>query len=179
MLIDPFKLPPQNTFFWIKIKRLWAKTKVQESAGTIVYFKNKKLIPLFLLIQRGDPYNDWVFPKGVIEEEENPKQTALLETFEETGLKVKIIKQLTSNFYQFYWDLTNNKFNKTVHYFLAESSSQKTSFDHMPRGDEESKTFKQIKWFNLEEAVNIVKHIQEKELLKEASKDLLKILIKY
>ncbi len=54
------------------------------SAGGVLLKDNE-----VLLIK--NPSDVWTFPKGNIEEGENPEETAIREVFEETGVKGKII----------------------------------------------------------------------------------------
>lgn len=167
MFLDPFRLPSQKVSLYTKIRRFVAKHKKDESAGAIVYFKQKSRI-LFLLIKRGGFYSDWIFPKGGIEKGESKKATTLREIEEETNLSVKIQTKLQPTSYSFYWDPENKKITKTVYWFLAESKSKNASFAKNPEG--ESEDFEQIKWVDLETAIKLVKHQSEKDLLKEAGK---------
>lgn len=64
-----------------------------------------------LLIRDRQGY--WCFPKGHVDEGENLKQTALREVEEETGIRGKIVGELSPTYY------TNNKgVAREVHWFL-------------------------------------------------------------
>jgi 8-oxo-dGTP pyrophosphatase MutT (NUDIX family) len=146
----------------------------EESAGTVVFYRDGDgSLVLFLLIQRGEPFNDWVFPKGHIEDGEDIESAALRETREETGLDVVILRKIRSYSYSFYWDPANERSTKTVHYFLARSdSNQPTSTNHGgPKS--EAAAFKQIRFVGTEEAVHLVKHQIEKDMLREAEKTIM------
>jgi 8-oxo-dGTP pyrophosphatase MutT (NUDIX family) len=158
---DPFVLPYKNIPWYRKPKRYLYRQVLQESAGTVVVYKNKTL-----LIHRGGMWNDWTFPKGVIENG-SPKENALRETYEEVGLKVNIIKKLLPNKYAFYVDDEHKKINKTVYYFLAISPTNKVTFDKNPDKDE-SDSFIEYTWVGFSKAINLVKHQIEKDMLNKA-----------
>jgi len=166
LLFSPFKYQPKNVPLVTKFKRFWARKIIQESAGTIVFFRKNKQ-PLFLLLHRLPPLSDWTFPKGVIEDGETKKQAALRETWEEAGIKVKIAKELSPNFYIFYWDLKNEKAYKTVYYFLAESKAKITDFTQNPDKDEHAQFDKAI-WVKIDEAKKLVSHDKERLILDQA-----------
>jgi 8-oxo-dGTP pyrophosphatase MutT (NUDIX family) len=154
--------------FLTRIKRLWAKRIFEQAAGTIVFYKiNDDDQPKFLLIERGEPFNDWVFPKGKIKKKENRREAAVRETLEETGLKVKIVNTLSPEIYTYYWDPKNEKSTKKVHYFLAKTNTQTIPKDFHPEGYE-GETFKSISFFDIQMAKNMVKHDIQRKLLEEA-----------
>ncbi len=67
---------------------------VEKVYGIIIVFKDKNENK-FLLLQNVDKNNkgSWSFPKGHVEDGESPKETALRELKEETGInKVKFIE---------------------------------------------------------------------------------------
>jgi len=157
-----------------KIRRLWAKKLLEVSAGTIVFYYPKGASePEFLLIERGFPFNDWVFPKGKVEAGEEIRQTALRETMEETGLDVEIVDEISSYSYTYFWDPTNEKATKTVHYFLARSDQNTSNIDHQSDMGHEASSFKQIKFFVADEAANLVKHQVEREMIYKAKQKIL------
>ena len=49
-------------------------------------FENKKVLLMY-----NKKLNKWLQPGGHIEGKETPKETAIRETYEETGIKIKII----------------------------------------------------------------------------------------
>ena len=61
--------------------------KKEKSCGCIVIDNDK-----VLLVKQNDGHT--AFPKGHIEQGETEEECALRETFEETGLKVKIIENI-------------------------------------------------------------------------------------
>lgn len=60
------------------------------SAHTIIFSPDKTQV--LLTLRRDMPL--WEFPSGGIEQGETPEQTAVREAFEETGLKISIVKKI-------------------------------------------------------------------------------------
>lgn len=70
-----------------------------EKAGAIIVRVNEGK-PEVLLEYRGrNGFEDWSFPKGGMDEDETPEETAKREVKEETGLEIEIIKVLPTIFY--------------------------------------------------------------------------------
>jgi len=93
------------------------------SSGIIVY---KKTIegPRFLILYHGHRY--WNFPKGKIEKGESSLQTALRETYEETGLNKKDLN-ISSSFKteeKFVFLRRGKKIYKTVVFYLSETNKR-------------------------------------------------------
>jgi 8-oxo-dGTP pyrophosphatase MutT (NUDIX family) len=62
--------------------------KHEKSCGTVIFRKTRGKYAVLLIKNK---YTDcWSFPKGHVEEGENEYQTAIRETYEETGIEVKI-----------------------------------------------------------------------------------------
>ncbi len=91
----------------------------QISAGGIVYKKNPNL--QWLICQHSQ-HRGWVFPKGLVGDEnstESKEQAALREVEEEGGIKAKIVEnEPIKVFYEYQFD--EKLIKKTVYYFLME-----------------------------------------------------------
>lgn len=103
------------------------KAKIEMSAGGIVYKKKGKKT-LWLITQHSQ-HKGWVFPKGLVgdeEKNESPQQAALREVEEEGGIKAKIVNhQPVETHYTYRWpaDTAGEEetlVKKTVFYFLME-----------------------------------------------------------
>jgi len=97
------------------------KTKTDISYGVIAFRQTGDSLE-FLLIHQFSRINNnayWTFPKGHLEGEETPQQTAARELHEETGLTVDefLSDHQFKNEYTFTWEDTQIK--KTAAYFLA------------------------------------------------------------
>lgn len=87
------------------------------SAGIIVV-RYRTATPYFLLLRA---YNYWDFPKGVVEENEEPLAAAVREVKEETGLK-DLSFRWGKNFRQTA-SYRSSKVTKVARYYMAESSA--------------------------------------------------------
>ncbi len=101
----------------------------------------------------------WALPKGTPDVGETLEETALRETREETGLEVAIEEPLNSISYVFVRGRT--RFHKTVHFFLMRASGGDVSLhDH---------EFDEARWFQLEEALEMMTHATERSVVEEAA----------
>ena len=88
--------------------------KFEFSAGGIVYKKEDDQI--YILVTQHSAHHGWGFPKGLIDKGEDKKTTALREVNEEGGVQAKIITELPSTEYFYYFE--GEKIKKDVTYFL-------------------------------------------------------------
>lgn len=141
---------------------------MEYSAGAIIFYDDKKqgIIKYLLLYSiglKGKGY--WGFPKGHIEEGEEPTATARREIMEETNIDELefILGFLQKERYFFRQD--NKMIYKQVLFFLAKSKSQqvKLSFEHSD-----------FIWLPFEQAIKKVSFSSAKQMLKKAHKFLLK-----
>ena len=133
--------------------------KKEKSCGAVVYkFENNEIYILLLKHIKGH----FSFPKGHVEENETEIQTAIREIKEETNLDVLI----DSNFR--YINTYSPKENtiKDVIYFVATPKNN----DVLPQLSEIEK----IEWIKSDGAYDIITYLDDKILLKEALKYILK-----
>lgn len=115
--------------------------RTEISAGGVVFKKEEDKIFLLLLKDQND---NWTFPKGLIESDEEAKDAAFREIGEETGVtQIEFFKELTPIQYWYKWE--GDLIKKTVYYFLFEG-----------KGEEEFKPQKEegiteVRWFPPEE----------------------------
>lgn len=103
------------------------KSKQEISSGGIVYrIKNRQAEILLLK----DPKENWTFPKGLVEKNEDIVDAAKREIAEESGVNNLIFKkELEAVNYTYTYEST--VIYKTVHFFLFETdSSQKPRPQH-------------------------------------------------
>lgn len=134
-----------------------SETIEKQSAGGIVYADGK------VLAIRAIPQNVILFPKGTIEADETPEQTAIREVFEETGYKTIIKAPLGSITYEF--DEEDGKhYRKTVHHYLLEleDPNLKPTPNRM-----EGEDFENL-WLTPHEATKHLTYDDSKELLAKA-----------
>ena len=68
----------------------------ERAAGAIAYREG----PLLLLMIK-DAYEQWTFPKGLLEEGEGPVEAALRELAEETGVRGELVQELGASAYSY------------------------------------------------------------------------------
>jgi 8-oxo-dGTP pyrophosphatase MutT (NUDIX family) len=95
----------ENSKFKIQNSKL--ESKLEHSAGGVVYRKFKiqnSKFKIKYLIGRHSGYHKWVLPKGLIEEGETSKETALREVLEEMGVSASIVGEVPVKTIEYeYW----------------------------------------------------------------------------
>ena len=128
--------------------------KQEKSCGCIVINDQNKV----LLVHSNKGH--WGFPKGHMEEGETEIQTAKREVREETNIDVEVIEEY--RYTQKY--NVNEDIVKEVVLFLGKSLED----NQKPQLEEVS----EVKWFEFEEAVNIITYDNSREILIQLKKDL-------
>jgi len=112
----------------------------REASGCIVMRPSDGLI---LLLRRSELETSWhgmyELPGGKLEDGETPEQTALIDTKEEAGVDVEIVRRIPSH--------VDPELKKVYHIFLAnieDGAQVKISEEH-----------DKIKWTSLEDALNL------------------------
>ena len=128
--------------------------KREKSCGCIV-INNKEEI---LLVHHN--IGHWDFPKGHVEDGETEIQTAIREVKEETNIDVIVNEKFRyTTRYSPKEDVV-----KEVVYFLAENISENR--------EAQVEEVSEVKWFEFEEAVNIITYDNSREILIQLKKDL-------
>ena len=127
------------------------------SAGGIVH-RAVDDVQQILLVHRRAP-RLWALPKGTPDAGETILETALREVREETGIEVRAGEPLGAITYFFV--RAGTRFHKTVHFFLMEPVGGNTELhDH---------EFDEVRWFQLEEALQIMTYATEREVVERAA----------
>lgn len=133
--------------------------KYEHSAGGIVYRKKGKKIEMLLLKDKND---QWSFPKGLIEKDEDPIKTAEREIEEEVGLRnIAFVDTIDSirYFYRFQGSLIRKK----VDYYLFEYKGQEELKPQAEEGIED------VRWVEVEEALSMIGYVKtNKPILEKA-----------
>lgn len=132
------------------------KFKKMESAGAVVYIKDKPVRYLILKHNAGH----WGFPKGQIDKQETPAQTAIREVKEETGLKVILKKEPFIKTHYFFRE-NEVLISKVVYFFLAEAKGKNIRIS-----DEHT----DFRWVIFEDAKKYLKFKTQIETLDKAKK---------
>ncbi|NQV13794.1 MAG: NUDIX hydrolase [Parcubacteria group bacterium] len=134
--------------------------KSEYSAGGVVYRRLKNKIQILFIL---DPYGEWAFPKGHIEEGESTRETTLREIEEETGIPssdLTVIKGLDKLEYQFTFD--DQEIHKLVHFYLLEADPEVKA---RPQPEEKITA---VKWVDIEKAVEFSSYKNAQGILEKA-----------
>lgn len=149
-----YKLIPQM----IKEKPI---LKRQVVAGFVIFRRTSDGIKYLLLYRRG---NYWNFPKGHFEQGEKSLDTALRETYEETGIRKSDLRIMPDfrTYERFYFRRGNQLIHDTVILYLAETHQVNVRIS--PR---EHSGFA---WFLYNDAIRMLgnKYVGTKRVLKQA-----------
>jgi diadenosine hexaphosphate hydrolase (ATP-forming) len=134
--------------------------KREYSSGGIVIDKNQVLV---INMNTICGKKVWTFPKGHIEKNEDPKNAALREVLEETGVECRIIneKEFYISEYSFYRGKTF--IHKTVRWYLMKPVR---ITEKIATPDE----INEIKWLSFNEALNILEYKSDKEIIEKIIK---------
>lgn len=113
----------------MNVRASFVNKRIERSAGLLVY-RNYAHDRLWLLAQKWN--NRWEFPKGKIEFDEAPLQTALRETREETGIEDLHIIEGFSRIIEYHYRFRGIPTDKTVTFYLAltHQDNSNTSHEH-------------------------------------------------
>lgn len=126
---------------------------IEEFSAGGVLFKDGKV----LLIK--NPSGVWTLPKGLVEEGEEPKETALREVWEETGIRGRILSEIG---HITYWYMKEKqKVRKRVVYYLMEY------VEGEPRASWEVQG---VGFFPIEQAKTMLKYKGDREIFEKALK---------
>ena len=137
------------------------KTRRQTSAGGVLVRQGPGG-PEVLLASRRTRRGDlvWGLPKGLVESDESPEETALREVREETGYGGSVRERIGEVSYWFVWEGT--RIRKTVHFFLMDDSGQEPG----PRDAE----MEDVAWFPLDEAAEVAGFDSERDIIRKAAR---------
>lgn len=126
-----------NSFAWI-----------YNQSGVIPFRRDKDGVQILLITSRSR--KRWVIPKGIVESELSPQESAQKEAYEEAGITGKIINKTIGKYTYKKWGGTC-----TVQVYLLEVEE---IMDDWPEA-----FFRTREWMSLEEAI---KRVDEKDLKK-------------
>jgi len=123
------------------------------AGGVLLDIKNKKVF----LIHK-EKTNEWLLPKGHMEENETIEQTAEREVFEETGYKNKAVKLLSV---QVRPDIVDPNKTKVIFWFHCILSGKEKKENTQTQNENFSG-----EWFDTDEAISALKWENDKKLVK-------------
>jgi 8-oxo-dGTP pyrophosphatase MutT (NUDIX family) len=133
---------------------------IEQCYGVIVVLKRER--SRFLLLERAETKGDWTFAKGHTNENEKPKETALRELKEETGIEEIEILDLPLIHEEYEVFRQGEKHLKINDYFIG--------FVERDNVEIEKEEIQSFRWVAFEEALNLFNHERRKQVLREAQK---------
>jgi 8-oxo-dGTP pyrophosphatase MutT (NUDIX family) len=129
----------------------------------VVYRRSDESVEIVLAARRtrrGDLA--WGLPKGLVEPDESPAETAVREVREETGVEADVEASLGDISYFYVWE--GVRIRKAVHFFLMRATGGDTSqHDH---------EMEDVRWFPLSVALRRAKYKGERDVLHRAAERL-------
>ena len=108
--------------------------KTEVSAGGVIVRKKGRTWEVLLI---SDMNSEWTFPKGIIEEGEDPQKAAIREVQEEVGLtSLKLLASLTPTRYVY---KRGELIQKTVFYYLFTSQGHEVLLPQASEGISDAK----------------------------------------
>ncbi len=132
----------------IQIGKAAAAAGSPTHAGGVV-FRTRRGKTQYLFVEATDDPAQWVLPKGHVEEAEHPRETAVREVHEETGVWARVVHDLGDVSYSV------NGAVVTVRFYLMQS---------VGRGLRKDKDRQRV-WLPLQQAVARASHLETRELL--------------
>ena len=133
------------------------KTRRETSAGGVV-FRRVGAETLFLLIR--DSYQNWGFPKGHLEEGEQPDSAAMREVTEETGLRGLTLRSVIETI-DWHFRFRGRLIHKVCHFFLIETVESETK-------PQKAEGITACKWATYDEAATLISYANARVVLDRA-----------
>ena len=133
------------------------RAKEETSAGGVVY-RVADGAPLYLLIR--DSYRNWGFPKGHVEEGEEPNDAALREVSEETGVTDLALRGLIETI-DWHFRFRGKLIHKICHFYLMETSESSTS-------PQRTEGITACRWVPFGAAENLISYANARDVLRKA-----------
>lgn len=116
------------------------------------------LQPLFLVIR--DSYDNWGFPKGHVENGEQPEAAAIREVSEETGLESLTVRSSIDTI-DWYFRFRGRLIHKVCHFYLMVTDLATTS-------PQRSEGITACRWEAYEVAAELVSYANARDVLRQA-----------
>lgn len=133
-------------------------TPIEETSAGGVVFRRTNGVTLFLLIR--DSYRNWGFPKGHVEEGEEPSHAAGREVSEETGLADLMLHGPIQEI-DWFFRFRGRLIHKTCPFFLFESQAG----DACPQRAE---GITACRWLVLDDALRTISYANARDVLQTA-----------
>lgn len=124
---------------------------LRDCAGGVVFHEES----VFLL---KNEKNEWVMPKGLIKNNEDPEEAALRRVFEETGIKAEIIEQAGRTYYEFYSITRQMPVCNRIAWYVMKTDSEEFRIA-------EPDKYTEAGFFPVLDAIDRITYSQDKSLL--------------
>lgn len=133
------------------------KPREEVSAGGIV-FRRDGARTFFLLIR--DPYRNWGFPKGHLEQGEDPAAAAVREVAEETGIGAVELRAPVETI-DWTFRFRGRQIHKVCHFFLMETTERRTA-------PQSAEGITACRWATYEQATKMISYDNARAVLQQA-----------
>ena len=141
-------------------------TRREISAGAVLVRRMRGRWWLAAIRPQGKREGTWALPKGLVGPGERPLETALRETFEETGLRARPGEKLGDVKYVYTWK--GERVFKIVSFFLAHAGRGRIG--ELPAGMEAEVA--EARWLPLADAPQLLSYKGEREMAQKALESL-------
>lgn len=111
---------------------------------------------------QGRPPGTWVLPKGLIDPGEAAAETAVRETYEETGVRGRVDRKLGDARYVYTWE--GERVFKVVSFYLLRATGGRVG--DLPTGMEVEVA--EARWVPLDDAPALLRHRSERQIVEQA-----------
>ena len=129
----------------------------ETSAGGVVY-RRVGAETLFLLIR--DSYKNWGFPKGHLEDGEQPDSAAMREVTEETGLRGLELRSVIETI-DWHFRFRGRLIHKVCHFYLIETAEAETK-------PQKAEGITACRWATYDEAATLISYANARVVLDRA-----------
>jgi 8-oxo-dGTP pyrophosphatase MutT (NUDIX family) len=133
------------------------ESRDETSAGGVV-FRREGAEPLYLLIR--DSYRNWGFPKGHLEDGEQPAAAAIREVGEETGLS-RLEIRANIDAIDWHFRFRGRLIHKVCHFYLMEAADGKTK-------PQRAEGITACRWARYDDAARLLSYANAREVLAHA-----------
>ena len=133
------------------------RVRQETSAGGVV-FRVDSGAALYLLIR--DSYKNWGFPKGHLENGEQPEGAAMREVSEETGLSDLSIRGLIDTI-DWHFRFRGRLIHKICHFYLMETVTSETC-------PQRAEGITACRWLPFDEAEELISYANARDVLRKA-----------
>lgn len=142
-------------------KRPKAKSQFEHSAGGVIFRKIDRKFQILLIKDKND---QWSFPKGLIEQNEDPIKTAHREIAEEVGLNDLVFIDSIDSI-RYLYRFKGNLIRKKVDYYLFEYKGKEKLKPQIEEG------IYDVRWIDVDEALAMIGYVKtNKPILEKAIK---------